>query len=183
MPETARLFFAVNFSDKLKDRIFNELVEAIPKNGFGKVSRENLHITLVFLGYCGKEKIAELAKNVEALKDFEGFEAELNCIGHFKGNVLWLGTGKGTGEFNLLSKRLCNAIDVPNEEFHAHVTLARNKGAGKTELDAAVENLRQKKFFEKIRVRGFDLIQSSLTPKKPVYKKLFSIEFAKQACA
>ncbi|MDD5148017.1 MAG: RNA 2',3'-cyclic phosphodiesterase [Candidatus ainarchaeum sp.] len=178
MPENARLFFAVNFSHELKERVFKELVEEIPKNGFGKVGMENMHVTLVFLGYCGKEKIAELEKQADALKDFEGFEAELNCIGHFKGKVLWLGTGKGTEEFNLLAKKLCKAIAVENEEeFHAHVTLARNKGATKKEFDEAVEKLRKKKFFEKIRVRGFDLMQSTLTGKGPVYKKVFSVEF------
>jgi len=177
MTENARLFFAVNFSEELKERIFKELVEEIPKNGFGKVGRENLHITLAFLGYFLKEKFLELQEKAMQLKNFESFEAELDSIGHFKGRVLWLGTGKGTEEFNLLAKELCEAISVQNEEFHAHLTLARNKGAKKSEFDTVVEKLRGKKFFEKINVKGFDLMQSTLSPKGPVYKKIFSVEF------
>ena len=83
MTENARLFFAVNFSEELKEKIFNELVSEIPKEGFGKVSRENLHITLAFLGYFPEEKIPELQKKASALESFESFEAEINCIGHF----------------------------------------------------------------------------------------------------
>ena len=142
MTENARLFFAVNFSEELKEKIFNELVSEIPKEGFGKVSRENLHITLAFLGYFPEEKIPELQKKASALESFESFEAEINCIGHFKGRVLWLGTGKGTEEFNLLSRKLCTALEMPCEDFHAHLTLARNKGAYKKEFDSAVERLR-----------------------------------------
>jgi 2'-5' RNA ligase len=178
MAENARLFFAVNIPEETKNRIFAELVETIPQKSFGKTRRENLHITIAFLGYFPKEKIVELEKKAQTLKNFKKFEAELNEIGHFRGRVLWLGTGKGTEEFNLLAKKLCEAIEMPNEEFHAHVTLARNKSAEKKEFDAVVEKLHAKKFFEKICANSFDLMQSIPASKGQVYKKVFSIKFS-----
>jgi 2'-5' RNA ligase len=177
LSENPRLFFAVNFSEEIKKRIFSGLVSKIPKEGFGKVSEENLHITLVFLGYFPKEKIPELEKKAKELENFECFEAELNRIGHFKGRVLWIGTGKGTEEFNLLAKKLCEALEIKNEEFHAHITLARNKGAGKKEFEETMEELRKNNFYEKIKVKGFDLMESALSAKGPHYKKVFSVNF------
>ncbi|MBN1941503.1 MAG: RNA 2',3'-cyclic phosphodiesterase [Candidatus Diapherotrites archaeon] len=178
MSESKRLFFAVNLPSELRQKIFCELVEEIPKNCFVRTREENLHITLVFLGYFPEAKLNELHEKAKELENFEKFEAELNCIGHFKGRILWLGTGKGTNEFNLLARRICNAIGMQCNDFHAHVTLARNKGASKEEFDAAVEKLRTKKFAEKITVRGFDLMESTLTPEGPRYKKVFSIDFS-----
>ncbi|MDD5162801.1 MAG: RNA 2',3'-cyclic phosphodiesterase [Candidatus ainarchaeum sp.] len=174
--ENSRLFFAVNFSEELKEKIFNELAVEIPEKGFGKTSRENLHITLVFLGFFPKEKIPGLREKAMQLKNFKGFEAELCEIRHFKGRILWLGIGKGSEEVKLLAKKLCEAIGIDEENFHAHVTLARNKSATKKEFDAVLEKLGAKNFSEKIAVKSLELMESKLSPKGSIYKKVFSVE-------
>ncbi len=176
MTENVRLFFAVNLPEETKNRVFAELVEAIPQKGFGKTSRENLHVTLAFLGFFPKEKISWLKEKASLLKSLDGFEAELGGIGHFKGMVLWLGIGKGSEELGLLAKKLCEAINLGEGNFHAHVTLARNKNAEKKEFDAVVEKLRAKNFSEKISVKSFELMESTLAPKGSIYKKIFSVE-------
>ncbi|GEM_PF-1230436 len=174
-----RLFFAVNFETSLQERIYCELIADIPSNGFSKTKQQNIHITLVFLGNQQKEKIRKLFEQTQELSELESFDAELNSIGHFNSQVLWLGVEKGSSDFEHLARTLCDTIGVSNTRFHAHATLARTKGATPAKVQNVVEILRKKKFSEKIHVRGFDLMQSTLTRSGPLYKKLLSIEFEK----
>jgi 2'-5' RNA ligase len=114
---------------------------------------------------------------LRGLEELEPFDAELGGIGHFDNRVLWLGTKKGTEELRFLAKRIGERIRVPNLDFHAHVTLARNKGCAPDAFSAVVEKLRQADFARRIRVRGFDCMQSTLTKNAPLYRTLFSVAF------
>lgn len=175
--EKQRLFFAVNLPDSLKREIAARLLPLLPKDGLRKVLPENLHVTMHFLGYLPKEAVKELKEKVESLKDFGAFEAELNCVGHFKGKVLWLGFGKGTEEFGLLNRKLQDCLGTHDERFHAHVTLARNRGLGRGEVQALVEGLRKELQPRLVQVKGIELMLSKLRKSGPVYSVIFSLPF------
>jgi 2'-5' RNA ligase len=170
-----RLFFAVNLPQEVKEEIAEKLLPEIPKDKWRKVKAGNCHITMRFLGYMPDDAVRRIEEQAGALKDFDCFEAELTGIGHFKNRVIWVGTGKGTEELNLLSKKLCSALGVQEERFHAHVTLARNRGSGAKETDSLIERLRKKGFSGKIVAESIDLMESVLHTSGPEYKKLFSV--------
>lgn len=174
--ESKRLFFAVNLPNEVKQEIAEKVLPQIPKDGWGRVSKENLHVTLHFLGHLPKEAIKRLQEQVEQLQKFDCFEAEINCAGHFKGRILWLGFGKGTQEFNLLDRKLQKAIGTHDDRFHAHITLARNKGAEKKQAQEIVEKIRNL-FKRKIQVKSIELIESKLESSRPKYSVLFSVNF------
>ena len=176
MNSQKRLFFAVNLSEETKKGIA-KLVEKIPKEKWRTVKPENLHITIRFLGHLQREDIAKIEEKACPLKEIDCFEATLNGIGHFKNRIVWLGVGKGTDELNHLSKKLCNALGVREDRFHAHVTLARNRGSAPEETDKLIEELRKQEFSKTVEVKSLDLMESILHKSGPEYKKLFSIQF------
>jgi len=177
MEKTKRIFLGVRLPLELRKEIAEKLLEKIPKEKWRKVLPENLHITLKFLGNLDEKAVSELKEKCKALEEFEGFEAELKGVGHFKGRVLWIGTGKGTEEFNLLSNKLNKIIGLRDNRFHAHATLARNKGAGKEETDKLIEEMRKEKICWKFKVNGFDIIESQLSKAGPTYFTLATISF------
>jgi 2'-5' RNA ligase len=172
-PNKKRLFLAVNLPEDLKREIADEILAGLPKNGLRKVLLENLHVTLQFLGYFPEEGLKELQGKLESV-DFECFEAELNCVGHFKGNVIWLGFGKGTEQFNLLNRKLQAALGTHDDRFHAHVTLARNRSLERGEVQGLVEGLREKVKPRVVKVESFELMESELRKPGPKYTVLYS---------
>lgn len=177
MNQAKRLFFAINLPEEIKREISEAFFEMLPKDKWRKVKEENLHVTMRFLGHIPKEKINELRKEIECLEEFAGFDAELSGVGHFNNKVLWVGVEKGIDGINLLSKKLCTAIGVTEERFHAHVTLARNRGSSAKETDELIERMRAKKFSAKIAVKGIELMESVLHEPGPEYSVVFSTEF------
>ena len=167
-----RLFVAVNLPEKTKNGIA-AFLESIPKDGWGKVRQENLHITLCFLGWIEESKLNEIKTELEKLSGFGEFEMELNGFGHFDGRVLWIGIGKGAEELNALSKKTGKLLGAIDERFHAHITLARNKGAKRKYAAEIIEKLRKTAYREKIIVKSIDLMESRLQTIGPVYRKLF----------
>ena len=172
-----RLFLAVNLPDDLKLEIAEEILPLLPKDGLRKVLPENLHVTLQFLGYFPSEGFRELREKLDSV-EFKCFEAELNCAGHFKGNVIWLGFGKGTEEFNLLNRKLQAILGTHDDGFHAHVTLARDRGLERQRVQELVETVRAKIKPRVIKVAGFDLMESELRKQGPKYTIIFSKRLA-----
>jgi len=177
MDKQKRLFLAINIPQETKKEMAETLLEEIPKDKWRKIKWENAHITLRFLGHLPKEAVAEIGKKLEELELFDCFEFGLCGIGHFKNRVLWLGVGKGTEELKLLSKKTCNALGVQENEFHPHITLARNKGSNASETDGLIEKLRQKNFEASLKAESIDLMESVLHSSGPEYEKVLSIKF------
>jgi len=175
--EKKRLFFAVNLPKDVREEIAARLLPLLPKDGLRKVLPENLHVTIQFLGYLPNEALKELKEKIGTLKEFEAFEAELNCVGHFKGNIIWLGFGKGTEEFNLLNSKLQSCLGTHDERFHAHVTVARNRGLAREKVQALVEVLRKELKARRVGVKSIELMESRLRRKGPEYEIVFSLPF------
>ena len=177
MNKQKRLFLALNLPINTKERIANKLLTKIPKDKWRTVKSENLHITMRFLGNLPADGVRNIADKIGALKEFDAFGSELQGVGHFKNRVLWTGVGKGGDDLKLLSKKVCSAIEVTEEMFHPHVTLARNKGSSANETDELVEELRGAAFFEKVEIESIELVESVLHKSGPEYKIVSSVEF------
>jgi len=172
-----RTFIAVNIPAETKEKIFKTLSSELPEKGCKKVERENLHITMVFLGYLDEKKINEIENAMEKIS-VEKFEAELKGVNHFNGRVIWLGVTEGSLELSELSRQLGELTGIKEDKFHAHLTLARNKSLGRAEVKKIVDEMNAKGFSEKISVESADLMESILSGKGPKYVKLFAKKLA-----
>lgn len=174
MQKTKRLFVAVNLPEETKKEIAKTM-ERIPKEKWGKVKQENIHITLAFLGWVPEQATRKTMQAMEKLSGFEEFEIELEGFGHFDGRVLWIGIGKGTEELSILSRKLNAALGTKDERFHSHITLARNKAAKREEVMQLVEKLGQTNLRKTIMVKSIELMESKPQKTGPVYEKIFSV--------
>ncbi|MEM0360166.1 MAG: RNA 2',3'-cyclic phosphodiesterase [Candidatus Diapherotrites archaeon] len=178
MSEPIRVFIAVNLPEKTKDRIASELLSWLPSEGIKAVERENLHITMKFLGYLGEKALEETIKKLEFAKKTKKFEIELKGIGHFHKRVLWLGIGKGARELSELGYKIDDALGLRDEKFHPHITLARNKWMKGADFEKTIAGLEKKNFCEAIKAESLDVMQSVLTPQGPKYSLLEKIFFS-----
>ena len=71
-----RIFIAVNLPEEIKESL-NGLIEKLPKDKVKAVKKENLHITMKFLGYMPEETLPELYKKLNALRKFQKFRIKI----------------------------------------------------------------------------------------------------------
>lgn len=165
-----RLFVAVKLPEQEKERIAGELLEKIPRKHFKAVEKGNLHITLCFIGEAPEEHAQEIREALSKVQ-FTPFRAVLSGIGSFGSRVLWLGLSVGEKECEALAEKVHQALGIKSGmKFHAHVTLARGRDAGKGETEKTAEKL-GKAGFEGVEfeVDGFALMQSKSGPAGPAY--------------
>jgi 2'-5' RNA ligase len=146
------------------------------------VEAENLHLTLKFLGDLEEPE-------VERLRELLGQEArrwpELSLryegVGVFPSSglprVVWAGARGDLEKLAGLAQAIERAalqVGVPREgrPFVAHLTLGRVKSGRRLEaLRSALENQREASFGDQT-LRGFVLLQSTLTPQGSIYEPL-----------
>jgi len=131
-----RLFFAINFSDGIKNRIAkiqDELRRQSLKGIFPR--RENFHLTLAFLGETPEEKLPSLHKILAKIY-VPQFDVAFNRTGCFvrrSKEIWWIGAEGGSpGLLQLeevqgqLSGLLPEALfPVDTRPFRAHITIGR----------------------------------------------------------
>jgi 2'-5' RNA ligase len=166
-----RIFIAIDLPEKIKDEIFNLGKKVRGING-KYVERENLHITLKFIGDIQPdfvERIKEVLKNVKYTK----FYIRIEKFGMFNERVLWLGISKGFEDIinlhNLIDNELVKLKIERDYDFHPHITLYRIKGINnRKDLEESLKYL-EKYRSEDIIVDKFYIKQSILRPQGPLY--------------
>ncbi|MGC9133146.1 MAG: RNA 2',3'-cyclic phosphodiesterase [Nanopusillaceae archaeon] len=166
-----RIFIAIDLPEKIKDEIFNLGKKVRGING-KYVERENLHITLKFIGDIQPdfvERIKEVLKNVK----YNKFYIRIEKFGMFNERVLWLGISKGFEDIinlhNLIDNELVKLKIERDYDFHPHITLYRIKGINnRKDLEESLKYL-EKYRSEDIIVDKFYIKQSILRPQGPLY--------------
>ena len=129
-----RLFIAVDLSDELRERI-NEVLELVGKfKGVKPVEKENLHITLMFLGEVPDRRV-EVIKGMLKTVKMEPFKLHLKGIGFFpsasQARVIWVGVEEGKDEISKLADLIESSMKKigfkRDKDFVAHATIARVK--------------------------------------------------------
>jgi 2'-5' RNA ligase len=131
-----RLFMAVNFSDEVKNRILEIQARLRDQSTRGNFTRrENLHLTLAFLGETPEEKIKDLLGIIDGVKNppFDVFFNRTGCFTHSRKELWWIGADpSGPGLLTLkdihgrLNAGLKNAgFPIDERPFSAHITLGR----------------------------------------------------------
>jgi len=166
-----RVFIAIDLPDSIKDRIYQEIKNI--KGVRGKfVEKENLHITLKFLGELQPNLVEKIKKELEIIK-FQKFEIEVYGFGNFNNRVLWFGIKRGYEKIMELKNEIDNILKkfnfMPDNEFHPHITILRIKEIlSKEDYYHTLEKLKNVEI-GKFLVESFSLKQSILRSEGPLY--------------
>ncbi len=127
-----RLFTAINFDDTAKDQLC-EVIDLLKGSAVkGRYTRrENLHLTLVFLGEVESERAHNIKHAIDRVEE-KPFTLQLTGVGRFlreSGEIFWVGAHKCQPLLSIhdqLNNRLIQAgCWVETREYKPHLTLAR----------------------------------------------------------
>lgn len=169
-----RCFIAIELPDHIRARIFHEFENLSKKDLFsGKfVEKDNLHLTLKFLGEVGEDKVEEIVGKLKEIK-LKSFEVEVGKLGVFPSrdhiNVIWLDILPGE-KVKEINESINNVLGMSEDrEFVSHLTTARVKSVkNKEKLIEELDKLHFKKL--NFDVKEFILMKSQLTPFGPIYR-------------
>ncbi|MCD6229565.1 MAG: RNA 2',3'-cyclic phosphodiesterase [Candidatus Diapherotrites archaeon] len=187
-----RYFFAVPLQKNQQEKIvkFQEkFSECGVKIKF--VERENIHITVVFLGEVSKSD-ALCAFDEVRNTGFEGFEAEAKGVHAFPSDsnsrVLFAGFGAGSEKLTGLIESIENLSQVKKlttlqkkqglagKGIVPHITIGRVKSHANRKLTETILNATDFYFFD-ININEVQLWESKLTPAGPVYNVVECVVF------
>jgi len=178
-----RSFISIDLGDeKILSRVESITSSLLSLGGDLKpVERENIHLTLKFLGNVSASKLGEIKSGFTQVA-FLPFSLEIKGAGAFPNlkrmNVIWVGVGEGWSEVELIfeqTEKLLHQLGFSRETraFSPHITVARVKsGRKRDEIAAFLGHLADESFgtfpVEKVRLK-----QSILSPSGPKYSTLF----------
>jgi len=170
-----RTFISIDIPEEIRKEIL-KIQKQLPEFSGKITEKENLHLTLKFLGEISGGQAEKIKEELEKIK-FKRFEAEISEIGVFDENfirIVWLKIENCGNIQKEIDDRL--SFLFPKEErFMSHLTIARVKnikdrkkfisGLGKIKTE-------RKKFI----VSEFYLKKSILAGSNPVYENLLEVK-------
>jgi 2'-5' RNA ligase len=183
-----RTFIAI----ELIDAIRNELAQIQARLRYSGadvkwVERENIHLTIRFLGEVREERIEEVSSALdEVARGSRPFEISIKDLGVFPKlefpRVVWVGLEKGKDESREIAREVDERLERlgfqrESRPFSPHLTIGRvrspkNKAALKEKLlSTKIEKVLSQK------VNSIILFKSELTSQGPIYTKLHESKF------
>ncbi len=186
-----RLFFAVELPDEVKERVF-EAERELEEKGISLVKKENLHITLKFIGEKSEQECEEIIKKTSEI-EFEPFSVRVAGVGAFpnerNARVIWAGAQairqKGEGKrakngedgdlraeidcLGELAHKIEGTLGIKKEEFTGHITIARVRE--RADLRDFFQGNGKKEFGEFL-ANAFVLKKSTLSPQGAAYENV-----------
>lgn len=169
-----RLFFSIPFSEAVRDSLCAAMDRIRPCCGQGRFTlRENLHLTLVFLGEVPSERLPD-AKDAMTDVPAAGFPLEIGGIGCFsrrEGSLYWAGVERSE-PLCALYDTLCEALrrrgfQIEDRPYHPHLTLVRQavlkSGCDRTALTVPVL---------RTRADSLSLMRSELRDGRRIYTEI-----------
>ena len=162
--DRARLFFALWPDDRARDALANLARDAHAECGGRQTKPEKIHLTLVFLGDVGCDRIARLKALASAVRG-SPFELELDTLGYWRHNrILWAGARRSPPALTDLVAALCAGLasEGAYEEdrpYVPHITLLRNArcAPGKRAACCVAWHVTEFALVESVRRGGADL--------------------------
>lgn len=173
-----RLFLAIPLPESYLDA-FSSLAEQYNIRGVGWTARENLHITLYFLGDIDEEEMAKMVKLLNGLKEIKSFDLDFRELAFAPParppRMIWAEFSHSQNFDRLVTEtyRACkDFISAPPARSQIpHITLARFKDwADFREIQLPQLAL------EPIQVKKVKLMSSDLTPQGPIYREVQSVK-------
>lgn len=176
-----RLFTAVILDDEIRDslcEVMDRLRSLTDKGNF--TLRENLHLTLNFIGETDKAGLVEQAmKRAVEVLDAKAFDLKFSGFGRFRrreGDICWIGAESEEHLLKLqkeLKNQLINAgFVLEDQKYTPHLTLARmvkiNNRFDEREFEASIPRLTQ-------HVRKISLMKSERIKGKLTYTEIYHV--------
>lgn len=170
-----RLFTAICFDDETKNALFaaRNFAKNFSEGNFSE--KENLHLTLVFIGET--ERQGEIESALSEI-EFPSFEFKISGTGFFEKGIFWAGTEENENLRNLqkeIFEKLQKLGFEPDErEFVPHITLARKFRPGEDFQAEKTEKLLPEKavFANRISLMKSERIEGVLRYTEIYSKKL-----------
>lgn len=159
-----KLFVAIEIPKELKEKIDIELIE--PLGEVKKVPKENLHITLAYIGEVSEQNekvIVEKLKKIE----FSKFPILLGGTGSFDEKVIWLSAQ--AIELFTLAENISRELHIDNE-FAGHLIIAKAKEG--RDITENFKKIRGKKINQTVKVNKFVLLESKPSIEGSTYHKI-----------
>jgi 2'-5' RNA ligase len=180
-----RTFVSIDLDDeKVLSQVESIMSSLLSLGGDLKpVDRENIHLTLKFLGNVSTTKLEEI-KSALAQVAFPPFSLEIKGAGAFPNlkrmNVVWVGVGEGWSQVELVfeqTEKLLHQLGFSRETrpFSPHITVARVKSGRKRDEIAAFLGHLADESFGTFNVEGVRLKQSVLSSSGPKYSTLLEV--------
>lgn len=166
-----RVFISIDPPEDVQRKI-EEIQKLLPKFEGKKTKKENLHLTLKFLGNVSDEQILEIDKRLKELR-LKKFLIRVDGIGVFSERfirIVWLHLS-GCEELQSLIDTSLSDLFKKEERFMSHLTIARvRKLFNKTEFMKDIKKINLPNItFE---ISCFKLKESILGEEGPLYKTL-----------
>lgn len=149
------------------------------------VDSGNIHLTLKFLGETDEKKVDNIIEGIKRVGvGHKTVKSRLEGLGGFpnlrKPRIIWAGLSEGVDILAKIAADIENEMEKLNFEkenrpFKSHLTLGRVKDTfGLAELTRAIENYKGRP--EDFILDKIVLFKSTLTPRGPIYERLFELE-------
>lgn len=185
MGDSIRTFVAVEVGAKVRDKVLSVIDELGKAEADVKwVQRENLHLTLQFLGQVPGGQIPEICQAVsDAVAGSEPFDLEIRGVGAFpnvrRPRTVWLGVTAGRDELIAVQKRVQKALKKlgfrpEDRAFSPHLTIGRAREGGGPALAVLGAQIaaRSGEVCGQSRIGEVVVFSSQLAPSGPTYTAL-----------
>lgn len=170
-----RLFIAINFNNDISERIFKTIQEFRKNTIRGNFTKkENLYLTLVFIGETTQIEDIKQAMNTIAAPSFC---MEIGGLGHFSrtgGDIYWIGVKKNEILLSIhkqLSETLNDyGINIDKKPYKPHLTIGREIRM-QSNLETALIKPMEPTSFE---VNKISLMKSERLDGRLVYTEIYA---------
>ena len=171
-----RCFIAIDLPEEIKKEIA-KIQKQLPDFKGKLTEKDNLHLTLKFLGEISDEQVNNIKEKLEKIK-FNKFKAKLGGAGIFSENfirIVWLEL-ENCDKLQKETDEKLKDLFKKEERFMSNLTIARVKSTKDKKL--FIEALRKIQVKpSEFEVQGFALKKSTLTEKGPFYEDIARFNF------
>jgi len=178
--EKIRTFIAINLNPEIKEYLTSLQTNLnVPETKIKWVEKNNLHLTMKFLGYISLEQTelikSELKKIANRCIPFIiRLSSNIGVFPTYKmPRIIWVGIKEGISElkelYNSIENKLSNkGFPREDKDFSGHMTIGRVKFIrDKTNFIQILKRVEINNFTQE--VDSIDLMESKLTPSGPIY--------------
>ena len=172
-----RCFIAINIPEKIKNKVFHISRNLHEQNLFhGKVTeKNNLHLTLKFLGEISQEQLEKVKKILNNL-NLKKIKIKITNAGVFDENhikIIWLKM-LNLENFQKQIDEALKPLFKPEQRFMSHLTIARVKQKPKNP-ELLLEEIQKLKINKEFVLDTVKIMKSELFSSGPKYKVLETI--------
>lgn len=164
-----RCFLAIELNENIKEKL-EELKSQFKMKGIKLVEKENLHITVKFLGDID-DKMVKKIKNLDL--SIEPIKSDIKYVGVFPNEnymrVIWIGATNLIPVFKEIDKKLSELGFKKEKDYVPHITIGRVKYIGdKKILKSKIDKYKNIELGT-LEVKSIVLMKSELTKEGPIY--------------